>query len=415
LVPLFSKDGKLNTATAANSSQRLMLAGLPTVLLLGAAVAVGSPQVRFSKLPGITAQQTFTSDAKEIELKAAARAPDGTLWTVVGTRDKGKLAGRQEILIWGFDRNANRIGDLALSDVPGFRVGQGRDAGPFSLNILDNGNLMLLSNSTGEISVAVIDWRSKRLLAKTPIENDKDLRLVTRLVMLGNGEMLAIGRVGTQGWIAHVGPAGVVLDELLLKDSDLGVVTDAARIDDKTLLLLGGGPGDGTHEAIWAAKIAPDGGTIAKTQFFGKGGRLAVDYSRRKYAVVYNKPAPKGWDVVVQAFTNTLDKQWSAVLFSGTSGLGEYDISGSQNGDFLIAGPSDHRRLMACRVGASGAIQWFYEVPDESATPHLLWNSELVARSNGYYLPFTEMVVGENHEHRFEQRQVVSVINFDSK
>jgi hypothetical protein len=352
----------------------------------------------------VVSDNTFRSDNQEYEYKSSVlRARD--LWTVVGVRAHGQLAGPQQYHLWRIDVQGRKLRDIDLTAGSVLDRSQKTGSPSYGLITLNNGKLGLFVGAGGETIFVAIDPETGEAASPQTIKGLPSGSFISKVLQDTGGSVFLMGRSVSRGLLVKLDNRGEIQDSFSITDPDVTVLTDGVSLPDRTFVLLGEHLDDSGKTTLWLARVTEKGEVLQKTKFSGQGGSISC-VSASRCGIIYAVPGTDGWRVLVRATDETLATVWETEIQSGLRINPQWRVMAGANGRFLVAGGNAKQRLWVGALSKEGALMSSRVFEEPSAQWQRLWNFDLLPAEQELVIPFTELLVGKE----LDQRQVVKLL-----
>jgi hypothetical protein len=383
----------------------LPLRRTPLIVALMAAASLNAAQnpPTVTELPGAVWERPFHSSTVDYELNGVAPAGDA-LWLVVGVRPWGALGAAQRHELWRIDSRGERVNATDLTSIgrPGKPVDS--DSTLVGLTALPDGHAAILFQGPDTLDCLVID-ESGKVVSNRSITSAVPDAFITRVRASSDGNVLAVGRQGTQSALLKLRPSGQLITNLRVPG--VSVLEDVFETADGYAAL--GSSLEGATGEVWVGKISVDGGIGAKAAFTGVNPSLSPNPRGLGYVLTYETNADKGRHVVVQGLTPAMSPAWTTTMPDMVPGLRPYAAEPIGDSDFLLVGAGARSVPLVQRLKANGQAVWRYEHREPQMTMTLLGSSGLNRWNGDYLVAFTLSVV-EAKNGTYEQHQIVRLM-----
>ena len=368
------------------------------------------------KIPQTVWEQLYSSESEELELKNAAAGNEDTLWLLVGKRPRGELSGVQTISLWQIDSKGTQLSQTDISPFLDKKSGQISQVGSYGIITTKAGNpVITIPSGAGEYIFVQLNSKSKKIISKSTLDKSGGIYNISKVIPSQgtNNIGMAVGRVGSRGMLLYIDALGQLMGKIELADPDMQIVYDAVQFNDETILLVGGRSIGKNEMGLWVAKISNNGKVLAKTTFEGRYAGVSHDQAGQNFAVVYDRVTPTSWDVGLRGFTGSLEHSWKTDLLSNIRAVEPFKIAPLPNNrGFIVVGAGTHNLLWVSKVGENGNVVWEVENRDSRMLQENIWNYQLFPAREGYFIPYTDMVVKVRQDGKLEQRQVIKLVKF---
>jgi len=372
--------------------------------LLGTAGAARGETPHEQQPFSVSSDTTFRSDSEEYEYKSSVfRAQD--LWTLVGIRPHGQLAGPQQYHLWRVDTQGKKLRDIDLTVAPPLNRSQTIESRVYGLVALNNGKLGLLVGSAAGTAFFSIDADTRETVSSQPVKGLPSGSFVAKVLQDANGGIILVGGSGGRGLLAKLNDSGELQASSFIADQDLTVLTDGISLPDHTFILLGEHLDDSGKTTTWLAKVSEKGEVLTKTKFAGQGGVISCS-SASRCGIVYSVTGTTDWKAVVRAIDDSLAPVWETEIQSGLKINAPWRLLAMNNGTLLVAGGNAKHRLWVGALSREGALVSSRIFEEPSVQWQRLWNFDLLPSQHEFVIPLTQLIVGKE----LDQRQVFKVL-----
>ena len=352
----------------------------------------------------VSSDVTFRSDGQEYEYKSSIfRAHD--LWTVVGIRERGQLAGPQQYHLWRIDSQGKKLRDIDLTTAPPLNRSQTTEIRTYGLVALNNGKLGFLVGAGGGTVFFSIDAATGEAISSRPVEGLPSGSFIAKVLQDTDGGIMLVGRSDNRGMLAKLKDSGELQASAFITDPDLTVLTDGISLPDHTFILLGEHLDDSNKTTTWLARVTDKGEVLAKTKFAGQGGAISCS-SANRCGIVYAVPGTNDWKILVRAIDDSLATVWETEVQSGLKINSQWRLLATNNGTLLVAGGNAKHRLWVGSLSREGTLISSRIFEEPSAQWQRLWNFDLLPVQQEIVIPLTQLIVGKE----LDQRQVFKVL-----
>lgn len=376
---------------------------LLTIVLATAGMA--TPNVNSDTLQRLS-ETTFRSDDYEYEYSTSTLGQQN-IWVVVGLRVRGQLGGPQRFQMWKLDLAGKKLAQIDFDAITPTGNSQEKYLRIYDLATLKNGNIGLLAGTqNGKIGFLVFDGDSAQLVTNRLVELPYANTFISKVFTADDGDLIALGRSGTQPMILKLRPSGEQASLKLLANDDLTVLTDGLELADHTFAFLGERLDDAGKINLWLGRVTLKGEVLNKTSFAGQEGTIVYDNTARNYIVTYVSPGTAAWNVSLRTFTDDLTPAGQFGLQSGLKQSMRLCAVPVGDGTIFVVGATAKNQLWTAQVDKTGKIISSSIFEEPNARWQRLWNYDLLSTSAELVIPFTELLVGNE----MEQRQVMKIL-----
>lgn len=359
-------------------------------------------------------------DNAEVELRAVAQGKgrDDPIWMVVGKRQRGRLGGIADLVLWKLTANGAQEREVSLLGVPGLIRGRLAANTALSLDVLPGGDLRLvLSEVDNSTLVAILDDNAAAVISIMRMTGSErqPMEMIRATVNPAKpAQLQLVGRRGGGGWLALIDRTSA--------PREWGVSQDGVEVlVDATV--------SGGHRYL--AGLSIRSGTASEARIFhqrddGALGGDVVQMPARSVqmtvapvggnlvAVVYDRPGVNGWSVGINAYDSELRPLWSKVLFNEVRLFSAFQLSIIGLDRLLVVGGDSKSALWGRLYDRSGAELWSLETAHVWPVNDIATNYFITPSSNGAIISSTVLSVRQNADGRYEQRQLVRMMRLVS-
>jgi len=352
----------------------------------------------------VSSDTTFRSDSEEYEYKSSVfRAQD--LWTLVGIRAHGQLAGPQQYHLWRVDAQGKKLRDIDLTTAEPLNRSETTENRAYGLVVLNSGKLGLLVGAGGGTVFFSIDADTREAVSARPVKGLPNDLFVSKVIQGTDGGIFLIGRAGTQGLLAKLNDSGEVQANSFIADPDLTVLTDGISLPDHGFILLGEHLDDSGKTTMWLARVNEKGEVLIKTKFAGQSGAISCSGAGH-CGIIYALPGTNDWKIMVRAVDSNLAMVWETEVQSGLRLNPQWRLLAGNNGTLLAAGGNAKHRLWVGALSKDGTLASSRIFEEPSVQWQRLWNFDLLPAQREFVIPLTQLIVGKE----LDQRQVFKVV-----
>ncbi len=377
---------------------------LLAALLGHAGVLSGEAPPHLQQPFSVSSDTTFRSDSEEYEYKSSVfRSQD--LWTLVGIRAHGQLAGPQQYHLWKVDTQGKKLRDIDLTTVEPLNRSQTTEYRAYWLVALNNGKLGLLLGAGGGTIFFSIDAETREAVSARRVKGLPNDLFVSKVIQGADGGFFLVGRADTRGLVAKLNDNGELQASAFIADPDLTVLTDGIALPDHTFILLGEHLDDSGKTTTWLARVNEKGEVLIKTKFAGQSGAISCS-STGHCGIIYAVPGTNDWKVMVRAIDDNLAMAWETEVQSGLKLNPQWRLLAENNGTLLAAGGNAKHRLWVGSLSKDGTLASSRIFEEPSVQWQRLWNFDLLPAQQEFVIPLTQLIVGKE----LDQRQVFKVL-----
>jgi hypothetical protein len=359
-------------------------------------------------------ETTLAPESAEIEYKALAVSnKDESVWLMLGKRPALAMTGPQRLQLDTLDRAGKTVAETALDSLAK-TAGLKRTPDHFlDLAATDEGNLAVVVSAAGQVSVILVDGKSRHVIQAREIGVSQPGLLITRCVPFAGGNLLLLGRMGAHAWAIRLDRKMAVVWEKPASAGDVTVFVDGAPLSGGNFIVGGASaskPGAATPASLWLGQLTADGQV---TRWISLPGRFisVAPAPDGGAAAVQGTLSVAGGEFRLRSYDRNLKETGSSELLSGTRDLQPFRVApaGQPPAEYVVLG-SERHRLWLAKVRAGSAVLWSQTLGQTSSSmPDLVRNFGLQPAASTFVVAATEMVVNA----KMQQRQVVKVMNLE--
>lgn len=389
------------------------------MLLLAAGVAP-LPVAAQSALLKLAWVRDFRLDDAEVELRAVAQGKgrDDPIWLVVGKRQRGRLGGIPDLVLWKLGANGDLEREVGLLAVPGLIKRRLAANTALGLDVLPGGDLRLvLSEVDNSTSVAILDSSAGavRSIVRMTGSERQPMEMIRATVNPAQpAQLQLVGRRGGGGWLALVDRTPAPREWAVSQDG-VEVLVDVAF--------------SGSHRYL--AGLGIRGSSVSQATIFhqrddGPLGDGAIKMPARSIqmaaapvggnlvGLIYDRPGEKGWSIGLNAYDSELRPLWNKVLFSEVRLFSAFQLSIIGLDQLLVLGGDAKSALWGRLYDRHGAEIWSLSTAYDWPVNDVATNYFITPSSNGAMISSTVLSVRQNADGRYEQRQLVRMMRLVS-
>lgn len=362
----------------------------------------------------------FRLDDADVELRAVAQGKgrDFAIWLVVGKRQRGRLGGIPDLVLWKLNANGDREREVGLLAVPGLIRGRLAANTALSLDMLPGGDLRLVLSEVDNSTVVAIldsDAAAVRSIVRMAGSERQPMEMIRATVNPAQpAQLQLVGRRGSGGWLALVDRTSTPR-ELEVSQDGVEVLVDAAFSGGHRYLAgLGIRGGNASQATIFHQR---DDGPLGDDviQMPARSVQMAAaPVGGNLVGVVYDRPGEKGWSVGLNAYDSELRPLWNKVLFSEVRLFSAFQLSIIGLDQLLVVGGDAKSALWGRLYDRNGAELWSLPIAYEWPVNDIAANYFITPSSNGAMISSTVLAVRQNADGRYEQRQLVRLLRLVS-
>jgi len=225
-----------------------------------------------------------------------------------------------------------------------------------------------------------------------------------------DGDLLLLGRSGSDGWIAGINDSGKTLWEQRLGAKGVAVILDGYPSDGGSFAVLGSYESTPSAPATWIGRFNSHGELQSEIRLIGSANGIASSADGTTI-IIGERASPQGKDIWARLLTAGLEDKRVITVLSKVKGVFPFKSTCFAGGGWFVVGSDGEYLPWVGYISREGDLRWTETRRFEPRLVPIVGRSDVLSDGADIFALFTLAMLNE----KGEQRQTVRVVQFSAR